>query len=78
MRISKKTNVNPGYIFAPYIISQTVKESDFKPIKALASRYSSVQTVASRYGTIILSVSQRRVEKAKKILEKIEDSKSKI
>jgi hypothetical protein len=79
MKIGKKTNNNPGYIWVPYIMTQsiaTVSESDFKPRKGLASGY--VQTVASRYGTIILSKSQSRVEKAKKILEKIEDLKNKI
>jgi formylmethanofuran dehydrogenase subunit D len=78
MKIGKKTNSNPGYIWVPYIMTQsiaTVSESDFKP-RGLASGY--VQTVASRYGTIILSKSQSRVEKAKKILEKIEDLKNKI
>lgn len=77
MKIGKKTNSNSGYIWAPYIMTQsiaTVSESDFKPRKGLASGY--VQTVASRYGTITLSKSQKRVEKAKKILEKIEDLKS--
>lgn len=68
MIIGKKSNQNPGYVWAPYIImTQSAK-------KSLASRY--VQTVASRYGTIILSKQQSRVEKAKKILEKIEDLKS--
>lgn len=79
MKIGKKTNSNPGYIWIPYIMTQsvaTVSESDFKPRKSLASKY--VQTVASRYGTFILSKSQSRVEKIKKILEKIEDLKDKI
>ena len=77
MIIGKKSNQNPGYVWAPYIIMTqcaTVSESNFHPKKSLASRY--VQTVASRYGTIILSKQQSRVEKAKKILEKIEDLKS--
>ncbi len=79
MKIGKKINSNPGYIWAPYIMTQsiaTVSESDFKPRKLLASKY--VQTVASRYGTVTLSKSQSRVEKLKKILEKIEDLKDKI
>ena len=72
-----KSNQNPGYVWVPYIMTlsvATVSESNFHPKKSLTSRY--VQTVASRYGTIILSKSQSRVEKAKKILEKIEDLKS--
>ena len=71
-----KSNQNPGYVWVPYIMTQsvaTVSESNFHPKKSLTSRY--VQTVASRYGTI-LSKNQSRVEKAKKILEKIEDLKS--
>lgn len=73
MKIGKKTNIKPGYIWVPYMTQSisTITESDFKSRKGLTSRY--VQTVASRYGTIILSKSQSRVEKAKKILEKIED-----
>jgi hypothetical protein len=77
MKIGKKSNQNPGYVWVPYIMSQTVStisESNFNPKKSISSRY--VQTVASRYGTIILSKQQGRVNKAKKILEKIEDLKS--
>ena len=77
MIIGKKSNQNPGYVWVPYIMTQsvaTVSESNLHPKKSLTSRY--VQTVASRYGTIILSKQQSRVEKAKKILEKIEDLKS--
>lgn len=77
MKIGKKSNQNPGYIWLPYIMTQsvaTVSESNFYPKKSISSRY--VQTVASRYGTIILSKQQGRVNKAKKILEKIEDLKS--
>jgi hypothetical protein len=77
MIIGKKTNTNPGYVWVPYIMTQsiaTISESDFNPNKSLTSRY--VQTVASRYGTIILSKQKSRVKKAKKILEKIEDLKS--
>jgi hypothetical protein len=79
MKIGKKQNSNPGYIWVPYIMTQSVaivSESNFNPKKTWTSKY--VQTVASRYGTIILSKGQSRVEKAKKILEKIEDLKNNI
>jgi formylmethanofuran dehydrogenase subunit D len=75
MIIGRKKNISPGYIWIPYIMTQsvsTISESDFKPRK-LSSGY--VQTVASRYGTIVLT-SKKRVEKAKKILKKIEDFKN--
>jgi len=74
MRIGKKTNNNPGYIWMPYIImtqSVEVSESNFNLSKN-RSRYGIIQTVASRYGTFILK-SQIRSKKAKKILEKIKD-----
>jgi len=75
MIIGRK-NISPGYIWIPYIMTQSVlaiSESQFKPKKLISSRY--VQTVASRYGTIV-STSKKRVKKAKKILKKIEDFKN--
>jgi len=75
MIIGKKSSQNPGYIFAPYVISEKVAiiEGDMKPKKSISSRY--VQTVASRFGTF-LPKNLKRAKKAKKILEKIEDLKS--
>ena len=75
MTIGRK-NISPGYIWIPYIMTQSVlaiSESQFNPKKSISSRY--VQTVASRYGFIV-STSKKRVKKAKKILKKIEDLKS--
>lgn len=72
MIIGRKKNISPGYIWIPYIMTQsvaTISESQFNPKKSISSRY--VQTVASRYGTIVLT-SKKRVKKAKKILKKIE------
>jgi hypothetical protein len=67
-----------GYVWAPYVIStdiQTISENEsFMPRKSLSSRYT--QTVASRYGTIMFPTQKvKRIIKAKKILEKIEDMK---
>jgi len=67
--------MNPGYVFAPYVIlsNVTILEEGIMPKKKINSRY--VQTIASRFGTW-LPLNERRIKKIKKILEKIEDLKN--
>ncbi len=56
--VGKKSKIEPGYVWAPYIISyDTTLTSSFAPAKMISSRYKNP-----------------KVEKIKKILEKIEDS----
>jgi hypothetical protein len=80
MQIGKKSNLKSGYVWVPYVISSdvsTISETEsFMPKKSLSSRY--IQTVASRYGTVMLSPKEKRISKAKKILERIEDFKRKV
>jgi hypothetical protein len=58
----KGSNLNPGYVWVPYIIvdNPAIVESNFNPAMSLSSRYSS---------TII----NPKIKKIKKILENIED-----
>ena len=58
----KGSNLNPGYVWAPYIIvdKPAIVESNFNPAMSISSRYSS---------TII----NPKIKKIKKILENIED-----
>ena len=58
----KGSNLNPGYIFAPYIIvdKPAIVESNFNPAISISSRYSS---------TMI----NPKIKKIKKILDNIED-----
>ena len=57
--------MNKGYIFAPYIIAESiniVSESNTNPI----------QGISSRYGKAWKSKSEIRIEKIRKILESID------
>jgi hypothetical protein len=59
----KGNNINSGYVFAPYIMVDNISEvidSNFSPTKVISSRYSSV-------------IINPKIDKIKKILEKIED-----
>ena len=58
----KGSNLNPGYVWAPYIIvdKPAIVESNLNPAMSISSRYSS---------TII----NPKIKKIKKILENIED-----
>ena len=58
----KGSNLNPGYVWLPYIIvdKPVIVESNFNPAMSISSRYSS---------TMI----NYKVKKIKKILENIED-----
>ena len=59
----KGNNLNPGYVFAPYIMVDNISEvldSNFSPKKIISSRYSSV-------------IINPKIDKIKKILKKIED-----
>lgn len=62
---------NPGYIWVPYIVdvdqSVTVISESFNPKKSIRSRYS-INGLSN----------SKRINKSKKILEKIEDFKNKI
>jgi len=60
---------NPGYIWVPYIIDQsvTVISESFNPKKSIRNRYS-INGLSN----------SKRINKSKKILEKIEDFKNKI
>jgi hypothetical protein len=58
----KGNNLNPGYVWAPYLIvdKPAIVESNFNPAMSISSRYSS---------TMI----NPKIKKIKKILENIED-----
>jgi hypothetical protein len=59
----KGNNLNPGYVFAPYIMVDNISEvidSNFSPKKVISSRYSS-------------PYEHPKIKKIKKILENIED-----
>ena len=58
----KGSNLNPGYVWAPYIIvdKPAIIESNFNPAMSISSTYSS---------TMI----NPKIKKIKKILENIED-----
>ena len=58
----KGSNLNPGYVWAPYIMvdKPAIVESNFNPAMSISSRYSS---------TMI----NPKIKKIKKILENIED-----
>ena len=58
----KGSNLNPGYVWAPYIIvnKPAIVESNFNPAMSISSRYSSI-------------IINTKIKKIKKILENIED-----
>ena len=59
----KGNNLNPGYVFAPYLMVDNISEvidSNFNPKKVISSRYSK-------------PIVNPKIDKIKKILEKIED-----
>jgi hypothetical protein len=58
----KGNNLNPGYVWAPYIIvdKPAIVESNFNPAISISSRYSSTKI-------------NPKIKKIKKILENIED-----
>ena len=58
----KGSNLNPGYVWAPYIIvnKPAIVESNFNPAMSISSRYSSTNI-------------NPKIKKIKKILENIED-----
>ena len=58
----KGNNLNPGYVWVPYIIvdNPTIVESNFSPKMTISSRYSSTKI-------------NPKIKKIKKILENIED-----
>jgi hypothetical protein len=60
----KANNLNPGYVFAPYIMVDNIPE-------VLDSNFSPKKIISSRYSTPIVNP---KIDKIKKILEKIEDS----
>jgi hypothetical protein len=62
----KGNNLNPGYVWAPYIIvdKPAIVESNFNPAMSISSRYSS---------TNIQTMVNPKIKKIKKILENIED-----
>jgi hypothetical protein len=60
----KGNNLNPGYVFAPYIMVDNISE-------VLDSNFSPKKIISSRYSTPIVNP---KIDKIKKILEKIEDS----
>jgi hypothetical protein len=63
----KGSNLNPGYVWVPYLIvncNPTVVESNFNPAMSISSRYSS---------TNIQTMINPKIKKIKKILENIED-----
>ena len=62
----KGSNLNPGYVWAPYIIvdKPVIVESNFNPVMSISSRYSS---------TMIQTMINPKIKKIKKILENIED-----
>jgi hypothetical protein len=65
--IGKKTTLNQGYIFMPYIIStnvQEVTESNFQPKTSLRNRYSSA--FESKW--------EKRIKKIDKILQSLQKS----
>ena len=59
----KGSNLNPGYVWVPYIIvdNPVILDSNFSPKMSLSNRYSS---------TIMINP---KIKKIKKILENIED-----
>ena len=62
----KGSNLNPGYVWAPYIIvdNPVILDSNFNPAMSISSRYSS---------TNIQTMINPKIKKIKKILENIED-----
>jgi hypothetical protein len=62
----KGSNLNPGYVWLPYIIvdKPVIVESNFNPAMSISSRYSS---------TNIQTMVNPKIKKIKKILENIED-----
>jgi hypothetical protein len=60
----KGNNLTPGYVFAPYIMVDNISE-------VLDSNFSPKKIISSRYSTPIVNP---KIDKIKKILEKIEDS----
>ena len=58
----KGSNLNPGYVWAPYIMvdKPAIVESNFNPAMSISSRYSSI-------------IINTKIKKIKKILENIED-----
>lgn len=63
----KGKGLEPGYVWLPYIMvvdKPATVESNFSPKMALSSRYSSI---------IVNPIVNPKIEKIKKILEKIED-----
>jgi hypothetical protein len=58
----KGNNLNPGYVWVPYIIvdKPAIVESNFNPAMSISSRYSSI-------------IINTKIKKIKKILENIED-----
>ena len=58
----KGSNLNPGYVWAPYIMvdKPAIVESNFNPAMSISSRYSSI-------------IINPKIKKIKKILENIED-----
>ena len=58
----KGSNLNPGYVWAPYIIvdNPVILDSNFSPKMSLSNRYSSTMV-------------NPKIKKIKKILENIED-----
>jgi hypothetical protein len=62
----KGNNLNPGYVWVPYIIvdKHAIVESNFNPAMSISSRYSS---------TNIQTMVNPKIKKIKKILENIED-----
>lgn len=62
----KGKGLEPGYVWVPYLIEDkpVIVDSNFSPKMTLSSRYSSI-------------IVNPKIEKIKKILEKIEDLVSK-
>ena len=58
-----KQHLNPGYVFAPYILKETIPilvDSNFSPFSKISSRYGVVETIP-----------QKRCRKIKSILKNV-------
>lgn len=74
--MKKSKNLNPGYIFCPYIMVNNVmkiNEDVFSPSKAINSRYAKTMVNGAYYGSILKDT---RNNKRKKKLENIFEVKN--